>query len=509
MATNRLTRHTSTINTHQKPASITARQPCFTLKRPLIFQVRKSLVEYVDEELLKMNTSVFYQRIFILAKNVDPLRESAMAAQTAPTAVPAPDKRISTGTAQSNPDGDTATLRTAEAIAGEDEHYSQASTPDVSQGKPEVPAEDDAERPTVRIVDPSVPDQETVTRTFNFEWDDDAHVEAEAEEAEPEQEPEQEQGPKDMYTLFTEKLLELQKKCRHLSYTPDPMCGLLVYMNDYTMLMLESGEDMMGIFCTELLECIDEFWQSNRVFMIEDHIHDLYTKELIFRRIPAAYVNEKFPPSTPTDEYLMGKQHLIIKEKMHTICGLVRESLEPRPTTEQSQGESIIAVDPTSDVEGLAEGSDEEQERLTLISFKSKRISSMSSSFLSPDIFRRLLPEIQRIELVLASTRFYYTLSEFVDLYGKVPLGRDDDGFYWPIQNNYAPANVFRRTPFDINLTFSDYAAEMHRRMQEEQEKHKQEMEAAAAAEQAAEQAQGQQGQPRPHVSQSKEPEEE
>jgi len=103
----------------------------------------------------------------------------------------------------------------------------------------------------------------------------------------------------------------------------------------------------------------------------------------------------------------------------------------------------------------------------------------------------------------------FFPKLEFVDLYGKVPFGRDDDGFYWPIQNNYAPPNVFRRTPFDINLTFSDYAAEMNRRMQEEQEKHKQELEAAAAAEKADEQAQGQQGQPRPRATQSKEPEEE
>jgi len=266
MATSRLTKHTSATNTHQKPPSITARQPCFTLKRPLLFQVRKSLVEYVDEELLKMNTSVFYQRIFILAKNVDQLRESAMVDQNAPT---------TTVPAQTNLDGDPVTLKTAEAIVGEDEHYSQVSTADTSQGKAEVPAENDDDRMTVRIEDPSNLEQETVTRTFTFGLDDDAQVEAEAEEAEPEPEPEEVQGPKDRFTLFTEKLLELQKKCRHLSYTPDPMCGLLVYMNDYTMLMLESGEDMMGIFCTELLECIDEFWQSNRVFMIEDHINDV------------------------------------------------------------------------------------------------------------------------------------------------------------------------------------------------------------------------------------------
>lgn len=191
-----------------------------------------------------------------------------MAAQ----ATPVSEKRLSTGT---DPDADTATLRTAEIMPGEDEqqHYSEPSTPDVNQNQNDSPA-DDEERPPLRFIDTQKPDQETVTRTFNFDWDDDPQAEVEVEEAEPEPEPDKD-GPKDMYTLFTEKLQDLQKKCRHLSYTPDPMCGLLVYMNDYTMLMLESGEDMMGIFCAELLACVPEFWQSNRVFMIEDHITDV------------------------------------------------------------------------------------------------------------------------------------------------------------------------------------------------------------------------------------------
>ncbi|KAM8710533.1 hypothetical protein ACLKA7_017192 [Drosophila subpalustris] len=499
MATTRLTRNTSTLNQAKPRQSGTARQPCFTLKRTLIFQVRKSLVEYVDEELLKMHTSVFYQRIFILAKNVDPARESAIKVQAAP----GPNKRVSTGTTQSNPDGDTGTLRTADVMAAEDEqqHYSDPSTP--AEILPDI--SDVESRKPLNFVDPTNAEQETVTRTFNFDWDDDAPVEAEPEEAEPEPEPEVVAGPKDRYTLFMELLEELQKKCRHLSYTPDPMCGLLVYMNDYTMLMLESGEDMMGIFCTELLACVDEFWQSNRVVMIEDHITDLYTKELIFRRIPAVFLNEKFPPSTPTDEHLMGKQHLIIKEKMHTICGLIRDSLEQRATTEMSVGDSGTGMYPTSEaaMEAIGEGIDEEHEQATShMSMQANRMSARLTATLAPDIFRRLLPEIQRIELVLASTRFYYTLAEFVDLYGKVPFGRDDDGFYWPIQNNYTPANIFRRTPFDINLTFADYAADMNRRMLEEQQKHKEEMEAAAAAEaSAAEQAQGHQGQSRPHGS--------
>ncbi|KAH8278228.1 hypothetical protein KR044_002921, partial [Drosophila immigrans] len=447
----RLGRSTSVLSSGQKSRlTVATRQPCFTLKRPLIFQVRKSLVEYVDEELLEMNTSVFYQRIFILAKNVERERDSVLPAPNAAAAAPAQG------------DGDTATLKTADVMGGEDDHYSQASTSEAAPTpKQELPAED-TERHTVRILDVNeLGERETLTRTFNFDADEEVRDEVE-EEAEPEGEIFV--GPKDKFTLFSEKLQELQKKCRHLSYTPDPMCGLLVYMNDYTMLMLETGEDMMGIFCGELLKCIDDFWQSNRVVLIEDHIRELYTKELVFRRIPAAFLNEKFPPSTPTDEYLMGKQHLIIKEKMHTICRLVQDSLEPRTTanTELSVVESTTYFDATSDVEGALEGSEEDHP--PRVSDHVRSSGSLTGTALAPDVFRKLLPEIQRIELVLASTRFYYTLEEFAALYGKVPFGRDDDSFYWPIQNSYAPPNIFVRTPVDINLTFSDYAAEMNRR---------------------------------------------
>ncbi|KAH8365612.1 hypothetical protein KR093_002734, partial [Drosophila rubida] len=462
----RLGRTTSVLSTGQKQR-LTSRQPCFTLKRPLIFQVRKPLVEYVDEELLEMSTSVFYQRIFILAKNVERERESMNTAQTLASFAA---NAANAGAATANPaaDGDTATLKTAEVMGAEDDHYSQASTSEAELPKPEVQRSVDFERPnvSVRIADaPETNENETLTRTFNFDADDDAEVEHEAEEAEPEPEVDT-FAPKDKYTLFMEKLQELQKKCRHLAYTPDPMCGLLVYMNDYTMLMLETGEDMMGIFCGELLKCVDDFWQSNRVVLIEDHIHELYTKELVFRRIPAAFLNEKFPPSTPTDEYLMGKQHLIIKEKMHTICSLVHDSLEPRDvtTTELPNAERSTGVDPPSDMEGGYEGSEEDQVPHVAYDAKPNNAELMASTALAPEVFRKLLPEIQRIELVLASTRFYYTLQEFVDLYGKVPFGRDDDGFYWPIQNNYTPPNIFVRTPFDINLTFADYSAEMNRR---------------------------------------------
>lgn len=62
------------------------RHTIFTMKRPITFQVRRSLVDYVDNELADMDTSVFYQRIFVLAKNCSLTPEPSEAETT--TAVP-------------------------------------------------------------------------------------------------------------------------------------------------------------------------------------------------------------------------------------------------------------------------------------------------------------------------------------------------------------------------------------------------------------------------------------
>lgn len=180
----------------------------------------------------------------------------------------------------------------------------------------------------------------------------------------------------------------------------------------------------------------------------------------------------------------MGKQHLIIKDKMHTICRLISESLEPLPVSTSAVTVHSLYFESDVDSEGNQWGFEEEDK--TDQASVHQSVASVQSTILSPDTYRKLLPEIQRIELVLASTRFYYTLQEFFELYGTVPYARDDDSFWWPIQNNYAPPNIFRRSPFDINLTFAEYAAEMARLMQEEADRHKAEQEAAEAAEAAA-----------------------
>ncbi|EDW78747.1 uncharacterized protein Dwil_GK12597 [Drosophila willistoni] len=461
------------------------RHSCFTLKRPTIFHLRKSLVDYVDEDLRDMETSVFYQRIFILAKNIHPGQRQVnpQAAVPYPSAMGsqglADEARFSVNTQltvagsiqaesmEGQVQDGTAELPTdlaEDTLQADGDESSNASSPEGSQIKTLNLNEDEFEAEGRGNSETSAGAQnaagdleniETVTHTYRFDEEENTMPEDEDEEEPDLEQMEETNMPKDFYALFQERLHELHKKCFAQTFTPDPMCGLFLYMGDYSMLMLETGEDMMGMFCRELVNCLPEFWSSNRVFLIEDHIKELYTKELISRRIPAAYINEKFPTSTPTDEYLMGKQHMIIKEKLTTICTLINESTRQDHHFETS---SQISTDEDEDL----------THRSIITAGNSKSIVGTVTDVLPVDTYRRLLPEIQRIDLVLASTRFYYTLTEFTNIYGHSPSAPDDDSLFWPIQNQYTPPNIFMRTPFDINLTFSDYAAEMVRRQEEE-----------------------------------------
>ncbi|XP_016933547.2 uncharacterized protein [Drosophila suzukii] len=422
MSTHRINPRHASLAARQRQSKSTrmTRHTIFSLKRPITFQVRKSLVEYVDMELADMDTSVFYQRIFILAKNchLTPVESE----EEVPAEVQVP---VEQAEPEPGDPGDSLHF-TEDAVLENEENDSPTTT---ATDATRIPAPEEAAQEAV------AQEQEIITHTFRFSEEDHAAVESlEEEEVEPDsQEPGQ---PKDFYAIFSERLQELHKQCKAVAITTDPICGLYLHMGDYSMLMLEASEDMIGCFTRALASCAENFWQTNRVFHIEDHIQELYTKDLIFRRIPSVFLNEKFPTSTPTDEYLMGKQHLIIKDKLLTICRLISEGLQ---------------VDP--DAVSVRESDFEED----LVRSKSK--GSILSEHLPMEVFRKHLPEIQRIELVLASTRFYYELDEFAKIYGQVPFAPDEDGLFWPIQNNYTPPNIFRRTPYDINLTFGDYAA--------------------------------------------------
>ncbi|KAH8345704.1 hypothetical protein KR067_001601 [Drosophila pandora] len=423
MSVNRMSVRQASVAARQRQTRMgrMTRHTIFTMKRPITFQVRRSLVEYVDSELADMDTSVFYQRIFVLAKNCRLTPEQSEAGTA--TAVPEGGDQGELGEGENQSPG----LEFGEdTLVAASESQSKMTTPSiVNRSSVEVPGE---EKDTTEVL----------THTFRFGDDED---EVEVEEAVEEDEGPPTEGPppakpKDFFALFSERLEEIHKQCKASSITPDPMCGVYIHMGDYSLLMLETAEDMMGCFCRELASCCQDFWQANRVFLIEDHIKELYTKDLMFRRIPAVFLNEKFPTSTPTDEYLMGKQHLIIKEKLLTICRLFYEADRLDPYMSSSDEDDVT----------------------------NKSKSSLASDQLPVDVYRKHMPEIQRIELVLASTRFYYDLAEFNGLYGRMPFGPDEEGLFWPIQNNYTPANVFWRSPYDINLTFADYTSVTTRR---------------------------------------------
>ncbi|XP_039488871.1 uncharacterized protein LOC120450115 [Drosophila santomea] len=401
----------------QSRSSRMTRHTIFSLKRPTTFQVRKSLVEYVDMELADMDTSVFYQRIFILAKNCH--LTPVLSQEVLPVDVVA--EQVEPEPAEAEP------IQFMENVIldNDDTDSHMTTNPDPAP----VPAPEE----------PVTETGEVVTHLFRFsegELEEDF-----VEEEQLEMEIQAPDKPKDFFAVFSERLQELHKQCQAQAITPDPMCGLYLHMGEYSLLMLESSEDMIGCFTRALADCCENFWLMNRVFQIEDHVQELFTKDLMFRRIPSVFLNEKFPTSTPTDEYLMGKQHLIIKDKLLNICRLLADGQQ-------------VDLDASSTRE-----SDFDDDLP-----KSKSKSSIQSEHLPVEVFRKHLPEIQRIELVMASTRFYYELDEFAGLYGRVPFSLDEDGLFWPIQSNYTPPNIFRRTPYDINLTFAEYAAEAGKR---------------------------------------------
>ncbi|KAI8039448.1 uncharacterized protein LOC128259017 [Drosophila gunungcola] len=424
MSNHRMTPRQASLAARQRQTRVgrMTRHTVFTLKRPVSFQVRKSLVDYVDMELADMETAVFYQRIFILAKNCHL------------TPVESEEKLPVEVVVDQAPDG--------EPVESEPVKFVEDAVPILEINEDDSPTTT-VTADTARIPAPTeeVPlksaeqEKEVVTHMFRFSDDDEGEEES-GEEEDLELDVQTPGQPKDFFAIFSERLQELHSQCKASAITSDPICGLYLHMGDYSLLMLESSEDMIGCFTKALADCCDNFWLMNRLFHIEDRVQELFTKDLLFRRIPAVFLNEKFPTSTPTDEYLMGKQHLIIKDKLLAICRLISDGQQMDPDV-MSFRESVY---------------DEELP-------KSKSRSSIQSDHLQIEVYRKHLPEIQRIELVLASTRFYYGLDEFARLYGKVPFAPDEDGLFWPIQNNYTPPHIFRRTPYDINLTFAEYAA--------------------------------------------------
>ncbi|XP_037807152.1 uncharacterized protein LOC119600742 [Lucilia sericata] len=238
----------------------------------------------------------------------------------------------------------------------------------------------------------------------------------------------------DFREYFQHYLDEIFTTCERKRSATDHLSGLSIVMgSSHTYLMIEGAEEMIAIFFEELAAFHDRIWASSRVFLVEDKIGETYFNCFYSRRSPAININEKFPPSTPREYNLMAVQHLKIKEKVIAIVETLSKQLrKTAPDAIETPKETPVDL-----------------------------------FMLPPDPFNKLLPEIQRIDLVLDANKFYHTVKDFALTYRIIPTHQDEEALFWPIQNNYTPLDIFERSAFDVNLTFGNYGKDDSDKKQE------------------------------------------
>ncbi|XP_061398972.1 uncharacterized protein LOC133334656 [Musca vetustissima] len=224
---------------------------------------------------------------------------------------------------------------------------------------------------------------------------------------------------KQMDRIFT--MLE-KRKC-----TQDILSGLFVCMDSYSYLMIEGDEDMLGELFYELAAIHDSLWTESKVFMVEDNIGETYFSIFHCRRSAVININEKFPPATPDDASQMSVQHLKLMEKIRQVAETFAAHIKQNDDMEM---ETTLPADP----------------------------------------YNKLLPEVQRIELVLKSQKFYRNVKEYAKTYRLIPLHQDEESLFWPIPQNYMPLQIFERSDFDVNLTFNDKADDIENKPKQEEE---------------------------------------
>uniref|UniRef100_A0A1A9UJD3 Uncharacterized protein n=1 Tax=Glossina austeni TaxID=7395 RepID=A0A1A9UJD3_GLOAU len=216
---------------------------------------------------------------------------------------------------------------------------------------------------------------------------------------------------------FQRRVKSIFAICEEKKTTPDNLTGLFICMDTYTYLMLEGAENMMADFFAELVTTADSTWDEAKILLVENNVPKAYFKDFITFISPAININEKFPPSTITEVNLMAMQHFKLVDKVQKVL------------------EAVIGRG---------------REKKEIVYFAP----------LPADPFNKLLPEVQRINLVLNCNKFYLGLKRFANNYFNLDVCRDDDSYFWPIGNSYSPLDIFIRSPYDVNLTFSDYGKE-------------------------------------------------
>ncbi|XP_073840829.1 uncharacterized protein [Musca autumnalis] len=216
------------------------------------------------------------------------------------------------------------------------------------------------------------------------------------------------------YRVFFQKQIDRiftmleKRKC-----TQDILSGLFICMDSFSYLMIEGDEDMVGDFFYELAIIHDNLWLESKVFMVEDNIGETYFSIFHCRRSAVININEKFPPATPDDANLMSVQHFKVMEKCKQVAETFARHIKQNDDVEM---ETTLPADP----------------------------------------YNRLLPEVQRIELILKANKFYRNVKEYAKTYRLIPQHQDEEALFWPIQDSYMPLQIFERSPYDVNLTFNE-----------------------------------------------------
>ncbi|XP_037940657.1 uncharacterized protein LOC119673450 [Teleopsis dalmanni] len=294
------------------------------------------------------------------------------------------------------------------------------------------------------------------------------------------------------FRLELDKMLDI---CYKSMFLTEKITGLFLCMGEYTILLLEGAEEFLKDFNEMLVEIADKYWLANKIFHVEDKINETYFQYCASFRCAQMNINEKFPPNTVTDKHLIVEQHNIIKEKLLSLY----ERLSPIVTKPKH---AEVFKEETWKVRRAAMRKHEEQKKINadahfdkvpqrfLVPCSFKEVEEMeeqesrtaiwsSSSdeileeveFLPPLEFNKLLPEAQRIDIVLNCERFYRSLRQALNLLNVTVVMPDEEALIWPIPYNFLPLGIFERSPYDVNLTFPNYkVAEVGEEDKEEDE---------------------------------------
>lgn len=76
----------------------------------------------------------------------------------------------------------------------------------------------------------------------------------------------------DLKNEFEEQIKPMIMSCHQIGFMEDNITGLFVCMEHYSFLVVESSEEMLSIYCSELLKIANQFWDKVKIFQVEDNI---------------------------------------------------------------------------------------------------------------------------------------------------------------------------------------------------------------------------------------------